>query len=122
MLEEFLARPAEMHALAAAIRNALVSEAQDASMPDTDVEDPIADEGGVLMRQHLRRERNPKIRRDKIADAKKRGIAISCEVCDFHFAKTYGLRGVDYIECHHRMPLHVSGPTRTGLQDLALVY
>ncbi len=121
VLQDFLMQPAEMHALAAAIRDALTSEMPDVLLPDTDIEDPIADEGGVLMRQHLRRERDPKIRRDKITDAKKRGIPIACEVCGFDFAKTYGIRGVDYIECHHRVPLHVSGPTRTRLKDLALI-
>ncbi|WIM96449.1 HNH endonuclease [Actinoplanes oblitus] len=121
VLTDFLDRPAEMHAFAAAIREALLAEASDSVTSDTDVDDPVADEGSVLMRQHRRRERDPKIRRDKIAEAKRRGIAIACEVCDFNFESTYGPRGVDYIECHHRVPLHVSGQTQTRLRDLALI-
>ncbi|WP_212825629.1 HNH endonuclease [Polymorphospora rubra] len=121
VLDDFIARPAEMHAVAAAIRTALAADEPPTAGPDPDVPDPTADEGGVLLRLHLRRERDPKIRRAKIADAKRHGLAIACEICGFDFAKTYGVRGTDYIECHHRTPLHVTGPTKTRLADLALI-
>ncbi|MEV4457357.1 HNH endonuclease [Microbispora sp. NPDC049633] len=39
----------------------------------------------------------------------------------FDFEHTYGPRGAGYIECHHIVPLHVSGPVTTKLDDLALV-
>jgi hypothetical protein len=78
-------------------------------------------EGGVLLKQHLRRERDPKLKPEKIAQAKRRGVPIACEVCGFDFFKTYGERGRDYIECHHRTPLHVTGPVTTSLNDLALI-
>lgn len=121
VLDDFLARPDEMRALAAAIRSALGNTENYDAGPDPDAAELTADEGGILLRQHLRRERNPKIRRAKIADAKRRGIPIACEICDFDFGRTYGPRGTDYIECHHRTPLHVSGPTKTRLEDLALI-
>ncbi|MCA2215827.1 HNH endonuclease [Jidongwangia harbinensis] len=43
------------------------------------------------------------------------------EACGFDFGPVYGPRGQDYIECHHRTPLHVIGETSTRLTDLALV-
>ncbi|MEV4631531.1 HNH endonuclease [Micromonospora sp. NPDC049523] len=121
VLDDFIARPTEMHDLAKAIRTALATDENLTTGPDPDLPDPTADEGGVLLRQHLRRERDPKIRKAKIADAKLRGLVIACEICGFDFAKTYGARGIDYIECHHRTPLHVTGPTKTKLEDLALI-
>lgn len=86
-----------------------------------DLDDLGAEEGGVLLKQHLRRERDPKLKASKLADAKKRGIAITCESCGFDFYATYGQRGLDYIECHHRTPLGVSGKVKTRLVDLALI-
>ena len=123
ILQDFLARPTEMHSLARAIREALAAgSGSDGPSPvDLDLADVSANEGGVLYRQHLRRERDPKLRSAKLTDAKRRGQVIACEVCSFDFGKVYGLRGEDYIECHHRIPLHVSGPTRTRLEDLAML-
>jgi 5-methylcytosine-specific restriction enzyme A len=83
--------------------------------------DPEAEEGGLLMRRHLRRERNPALRARKITRAKANGWDGSCEVCGFHYERTYGERGSGYIECHHTVPLHVSGPTTTKLADLILI-
>jgi 5-methylcytosine-specific restriction protein A len=87
-----------------------------------DVDDhPGAEEGGVLLGVHLRRERDPKLKRDKIEDTKRRGVAIACDACGFDFHRTYGERGFEYIECHHRTPLGVTGKVRTQLADLALI-
>ena len=77
-------------------------------------------EGGIALRAHLRRERDPRLRRKKIAATKRRGLPVACEVCSFDFGAEYGPHGLDYIECHHRVPLHVSGETQTRLADLAL--
>jgi 5-methylcytosine-specific restriction protein A len=120
VLADFLSRPDDMRAQAAAIRQAL---ADDDTEPHeiADVDELAAEEGGVLLRQHLRRERDARLRARKIAAARKRGVPIACEVCDFDFERTYGNRGRDYIECHHRTPLHVSGKTTTTLDDLALI-
>lgn len=122
VLQSFLGRPEEMRALAVAIRAALADdETVVAELPDPDLIDSSAEEGGVLLRAHLRHERSAKLRRDKLADAKRRGQVIACEACGFDFLRVYGPRGRDYIECHHRLPLHVSGKTHTRLADLALI-
>ncbi|SBW18600.1 HNH endonuclease [Candidatus Protofrankia californiensis] len=122
VLREFLDHPEETRALAAAIKAALADgETASAEVPDPDLTDLSVEEGGVLLRTHLRRERSPRLRRDKLADAKRRGQAIACEACGFDFFRVYGPRGLDYIECHHRLPLHVGGKTHTRLKDLALI-
>ncbi|MHA7286576.1 HNH endonuclease [Arthrobacter sp. MDT3-44] len=38
-----------------------------------------------------------------------------------HGDRRCGHRGHDYIDVHHILPLHASGPTTTRLQDLALL-
>lgn len=122
--EEFRANPVEMRALAARIRE-LLREGIDGEFNnganDPDVDEMSAREGGIVLRAHLRRERDPKLRRRKLAHAKRRGVPIACEVCGFDFERIYGDRGRDYIECHHRTPLHVTGETETRLSDLALI-
>ena len=122
VLESFLSDLAGMHAMAARIRELLADgDAGAAVLPDLDTDDVGAGEGSLALRAHLRRERDPKLRSRKIADARRRGLLIACEVCTFDFGHEYGTHGVDYIECHHRTPLHVTGQTRTRLADLALL-
>jgi len=122
VLEDFRADPDRMHAMAARIRELLMHGAPDGSdLPDLDGDAIAAAEGGLALRAHLRRERDPKLRARKLADTKQRGLRIACEVCTFDFGHTYGSHGFDYIECHHRTPLHVTGQTQTRLADLALL-
>ncbi len=122
VLMAFLERPTEMEQQYVAIRQAILHEAATpAEAADLDLDGLSADEGRILQRLHLRRERDPKLRRKVIEAYKRRHAAIACEACGFDFQKTYGERGADYIECHHRTPLHVSGPTRTRPEDLILL-
>jgi 5-methylcytosine-specific restriction enzyme A len=122
VLDDFRDDPARMHAMAARIRELLMrDEGGSGELPDLDPAGIAAGEGGLALRAHLRRERDPKLRRKKLADTTRRGLPIACEVCAFDFGRTYGSRGLDYIECHHRTPLHVTGETQTRLADLALV-
>ena len=122
VLQDFLSRPAEMRALADSIRDALLAwEENPREIPVLDVDEPGSDEGGVLLKQHLRRERDPKLKGKKLKDAKRHGIELVCEACGFDFHATYGARGDDYIECHHRTPLSVTGKTHTRPADLALI-
>jgi 5-methylcytosine-specific restriction protein A len=122
VLDDFLADPAGMRAMAERIRELLTSADADSSdVPDLDPIDLPAGEGGVALRAHLRRERDPKLRRRKLDDTRRHGCPIACEACGFDFGQTYGVHGQDYIECHHRTPLHVTGKTQTRLADLALL-
>ncbi|MGW2256923.1 HNH endonuclease [Streptomyces sp. NPDC001780] len=90
--------------------------------PDEVAEDgTTAKEGRLLARWALSRERNPKLRRSKIAQARRKGLPLECAACDFHFGRTYGELGEDFIEVHHVLPLHISGPRETKLDDLAFL-
>lgn len=120
VLLEFLRDPDRMAAIAAALRTT-ESDAGAKVLPrDVDL-DASAEEGTVLERRHLYRERSPRLRGEKIAAARSDDLPVACEVCGFDFEATYGARGADYIEVHHRLPLHASGPRRTSLADLAFV-
>lgn len=122
VVDAFLERPAEMRAEATDIEAALRRWSDEApAVPDPDLEGAAREEGGVRLVEHLRRERDPSLKPRKIEQAKKQGLSIACEVCGFDFLQAYGPRGRDYIECHHRTPLHVTGPTKTSLNDLALI-
>jgi 5-methylcytosine-specific restriction protein A len=122
VLDDYLDDPDEMRALAERVRELLTAAGADSLMlPDLDTAEIPAGEGGVVLRAHLRRERDPKLRRRKIDDTKRRGLPVACEVCSFDFGQIYGSHGLDYIECHHRTPLHVTGKTETRLADLALL-
>ncbi|MFJ2216972.1 HNH endonuclease [Streptomyces sp. NPDC101062] len=90
--------------------------------PDEIADDgTTAREGRLLARWALSRERNPGLRARKIKAARARGIPIQCEVCSFNFGRIYGAMGEDFIEVHHVLPLHISGPRETKLADLAFL-
>jgi len=47
---------------------------------------------------------------------------LTCEVCDFNFAKDYGPLGEGFAECHHRVPMsELREEYRLRLKDLAIV-
>ncbi|WP_280502149.1 HNH endonuclease [Nocardia farcinica] len=71
--------------------------------------------------RHFRRERDRKLRRKKIEQFRAIHSRLFCEVCGFDFEDVYGAHGSGYIECHHVVPLHVSGETTTKLSDLVLL-
>ncbi|MGA5035517.1 HNH endonuclease [Streptomyces capoamus] len=116
VLAEFLARPQQMSAAARRIREAL-----EAGSYESDLDDYSAPEGRLLLRRHVARERDKKLRQKKIDSVLGRGLSLSCEVCEFDFEAVYGDRGAGYIECHHVIPLHVAGEGTTKLSDLALI-
>lgn len=81
-----------------------------------------ASEGRVLTRTHQYRERNPKIVEAKKAKVFDETGSLLCEACQFDFDRTYGSRGIGFIECHHTLPVSQLDPGyKTKLDDLALV-
>lgn len=120
VLDAFRTRPEEMHLAAEALRAGARSHEFDALPPVVLDEDGVA-EGRLLERRHYVRERNPKLRAKKIDEAFALHGGVACEVCGFDFEATYGSRGTRYAECHHVVPLHASGATRTRLEDLAVL-
>jgi 5-methylcytosine-specific restriction enzyme A len=121
VVHDFLQRPDEMAATARAILKSPAESELVAVLADLDLESEPALEGRILERQHFMRERDRKLRARKIKDVKRKTGSVSCEACGFDFAQVYGDRGTDFIECHHRVPLHVTGETKTHLTDLVLL-
>lgn len=120
VLAAFLKNPEEMHLAAEALRTGARSGEFDALPPFAPDEDGAA-EGRLLERRHYVRERDPKLRAAKIDQVIALHGCVACEICGFDFERTYGSRGVRYAECHHVVPLHASGETKTRLADLAVL-
>jgi 5-methylcytosine-specific restriction protein A len=122
VLQEFLDEPEKMHEIAQALRQAIADDSvTELLLAPAEDEDDEAHEGRLLQRRHFVRERNPKLRRKKIADFLKKHPRVHCEVCAFDFEAAYGDRGREYIEVHHTVPLHASGETKTKMSDLILL-
>ncbi|MCX4762432.1 HNH endonuclease [Streptomyces sp. NBC_01275] len=122
MIDAFSERESEMLQAAEAIEEGIGTGELHLIAPQPDEVDETgasAIEGRLLARWALARERNPKLRNQKIAQARSGGGPLRCEVCDFDFARAYGDLGEGYIEVHHVTPLHVSGTRETKLDDLA---
>lgn len=121
VLSKFLSEPDVMHALAEATRNS-VTDGEPPDFPrEVGYENESAMEGRYLLRWHVYLERKPVLRRRKIHAVLAKTGSLTCEVCRFDFARTYGERGRGYIECHHIEPLHVGGEGPRTIRDLALL-
>lgn len=80
------------------------------------------EEGQILTRTHRYRERNTKLVKRKKESVLREQGTLSCEVCGFDFAKTYGEHGAGFIECHHTKPVsELRDRDTTKISDLALV-
>lgn len=79
-------------------------------------------EGGLVLRTHLRRERNRQLVVAAKAAFKRHHGRVFCEACGFDFAAVYGDLGADFIEAHHEAPLaEREGISETRIQDLRMV-
>ena len=120
--KEFINRPLVLKAVASSIRANLSQEPETQEQLSEELEIAEAEEGHILTRIHLFRERNRELVKKKKADTLKRTGSLSCEVCSFDFAKAYGVRGEGFAEVHHTKPLHTLQPgTKTKLEDLAVL-
>jgi 5-methylcytosine-specific restriction protein A len=128
IVDEFIERPDEMLSAAHQIKSAIASTdpevlkaiaTQDSQ--EEEAEEATAVEGRVLERMHRFRERNARLRKQKIESVRNGGGALACQVCGFDFAQRFGSHGEGYIEVHHVLPLHETGTAETRLSDLALV-
>jgi len=113
--EEFGARQQEVHKLAAAIRAGIAMAGSD-SLPDVELELP---EGRLLTALHLRRERNPKVRKMLLDD--RRSTGLRCEICDLARSDLEEPLQESIFEAHHLVPLAEAGERKTKLADLAML-
>lgn len=117
--ERYAEDPQSLSELAKEIRRLGASNSADLRVSVENEE--AVDEGRLVLRAHLLRERNRGVVQRKKAQAVSSGQGLRCEVCGFDYEATYGSRGTGFIEVHHVIPLAQVGEARTRLSDLALV-
>ena len=123
--DRYADKPEELAATAKAIRTAIQDPGfgieKDPFVADSDAE-AEAEEGRVLSRMHLTRERSRKLVKERKKLAKAEHGKLACEACGFDFLVAYGERGDGFIECHHTKPLSTLEPGgRTHVRDLAVI-
>ena len=123
VLRDFISRESEMQDAAKMIRDGILSGSLALDPGDINDIDELdnAPEGRLLQRRHFARERSRSLRDKKIAHHLLTNDRLECSTCGFDFGATFGSHGNGYIECHHVVPLHASGETRTRLNDLILL-
>ena len=113
----------ELSRVANAIRSFAISDVLTPPISETTEPDLVeAEEGRLLSRLHLFRERDARIVNKKKAEVVAQHGKLICSVCSFDFSQVYGERGDGFIECHHSKPISslVAGQ-KTKLSDLELV-
>lgn len=101
------------------LRNYLPTE-KSVSLTKDDISYP---EGKKILRQHICRERNPKV----ILEAKKlfkekHNGKLFCEACGFSFTDTYGELGENFIEGSHKIPVSMlSAADETRPEDIIML-
>jgi hypothetical protein len=79
-------------------------------------------EGTRKLVTHLRVERDPLLVRTAKRTFKHTHGHLYCEACSFNFKRTYGKRGEDFIEAHHKTPISTLIQAKvTEITDLAMV-
>jgi 5-methylcytosine-specific restriction protein A len=124
--QEFSSAPQRCHMIAEAIRTAVakseVPHGTHVIGRDWFDEIPEAEEGRLLTRLHIERERNRDLVKAKKLFVLKRQGALRCEACGFDFKECYGERGNGFVECHHTRPFNeLPERHKTRISDLALL-
>lgn len=90
--------------------------------PD-EIDNELFSEGKVKYRIHKHKERNRKLIKTAKENFKMNNDGkLFCEVCGFDFSKRYGLRGEDFIEAHHTIPIHsIAEDYKTNVNEIALL-
>lgn len=91
-------------------------------VPDDEGEiDEIFEEGVLRYRLHRSYERDPGLRKRKLAAFRRAHGALHCEVCELLPSRIYGAAFAEVLECHHLVPLHESGRRNSTLDDVVLL-
>lgn len=79
-------------------------------------------EGKFYLKQHLYRERNPKLISSAKKQFKQKHGRLFCQVCGFDFEVKYGKLGKDFIEAHHIKPVsEMKQLEKTKIEDIIMV-
>jgi 5-methylcytosine-specific restriction enzyme A len=120
--DHFAFEPIELSQTAKAIRQFVMKREIQIAAQDEDNDFVEAEEGRILTRLHISRERSRALVARKKTSALKIHGRLQCEACSFDFETQYGLRGSGFIEAHHTKPLYAISPgDKTRLDDLALL-
>ena len=85
-------------------------------------EDDEFSEGKFYLKQHLCRERNPKLISTAKKQFKQKNGRLYCQVCGFDFEKIYGKLGCGFIEAHHIKPVsEMKQSEKTKIEDIIMV-
>jgi 5-methylcytosine-specific restriction protein A len=112
---EFGQRPDDVSRIAEAIKAGIIVNGSE-QLPEIEQELP---EGRLLTALHVRRERNPKVRKMLLDD--RRSAGFRCEICDVTRADLEEPLREAMFEAHHLVPLGEAGERKTKLADLALL-
>ncbi|KAB2759530.1 HNH endonuclease [Brucella anthropi] len=112
---EFGQRPDEVREIAEAIKAGITVIGSE-QLPDVEQELP---EGRLLTALHIRRERNPKVRRMLLDN--RRAAGFRCEICNLTRPDLEEPLREAIFEAHHLVPLAEAGERKTKLADLALL-
>lgn len=121
VLSEFRDRPEQLSEIAASIRKGIELSEQLAIVEADLALDVVFSEGRLLTAIHLRRERDPRLRKSFL---RKREVSDSCfcDLCGLSFEAVAPLHRMAAFEVHHLLPLSVSSLTRrTAHNDVALL-
>lgn len=117
LFERYADNQDELRALAQQIRDRVKDGGNALPSTPEEGEDGFV-EGRIVYRVHKTRERRKSAEKKRtVMEAVGR---LECEACDFDFFATYGERGREFAECHHKLPLS-DGTRTTYLRDLAIV-
>lgn len=115
---ELGSNPAEVTRLASLIRAGIAADLQQVPASD-EFDDTEFYEGRLLTQTHVRRERNPSVRKALLR--KREGDAMYCDLCgETHQALPPELRAAAF-EAHHVVPIGAAGERATKLSEMALV-
>lgn len=79
-------------------------------------------EGKKMLRQHIYKERNPRVIMLAKKKFKEEHGKLYCEICGFDFEKEYGKIGKDFIEGHHIIPVsEIPQGYKTKPEDIIMV-
>lgn len=113
--KEFGEKKDELHRLAAAIRLGIAAATSE-QLPEVEQE---LSEGRLLTALHIRRERNPKVRKMLLGERRLKGFR--CDICDLTRPDLEEPLQEAMFEAHHLVPLAEAGERKTKLADLALL-
>jgi 5-methylcytosine-specific restriction protein A len=121
ILNEFLDRPVELSEMAASIRKGIELAESLHINEDELIEEFEFTEGRLLTAIHVRRERNPLLRKELLRRRKKENNCL-CEICEASFGAISSFYRAAAFEVHHRVPLSINNLCRrTTIRDVSLL-